>query len=709
MPSLPRLPILFVDDEAPVRRAFERTMRQRGFKVTTAASGPEALRAVQLQQYPVVVTDLRMPGLDGIALIERIVSIYPDTSFVVVTGMPEVDLRRDHGTHHGITAIVPKPWNDDELASIVERAYELQRQRAESAALDADVYRVLLVENAAEQDSSVADCLRSAFDKRLKLTFAQSVREAIAKLHDSEVDIILTDLGLPDAGGLDCVRALHPASQEAAIIVLSDIHDEALSLEAIRVGAQEYIAKPDLHARHLRQLIRFAVERKKAEQRLAHRANYDQLTGLANRSTLRRKLVQSLARATRSNEKLAVMFLDLDHFKAINDAYGHEGGDRLLREVSDRLLAAVREYDTVARLSGDEFAILVEGLESAEIPEALARRIVASLSRPITLDGAELCVTSSIGIASYPGAAETADELLKAADFAMYLAKERGRNTYVRMQEPHDAQAKKALSLAAQLRVAKQADQFCLFYQPQVALPSLEVVGLEALLRWRRDDGVLVSPAEFVPVLEDSGLILEAGAWVLHEACRKLGELREEGHLHLRMAVNLSAKQFEAQGLVDTVKSAMKAHRVPPGCLELEITESLLMRDTERTNSTLAELKRLGVRIAIDDFGTGYSSLAYLDRFDVDVLKIDQSFIRAISRDNQREAVAGAIVGLGHQLGLEVVAEGVESDSQMHYMIAQGCNMAQGYLFGRPEEHWSPPARSSVLLVSPGVSLSLAV
>lgn len=708
MTPLPsRLPILFVDDEAPVRRAFERTMRQRGFTVTTAASGPEALRAVQLQQYPVVVTDLRMPGLDGVALIERIVSIYPDTSFVVVTGVPEVDLRRDHGTHHGITAIVPKPWNDDELASIVERAYDLQRQRAESAALDADVYRVLLVESEAVPPSPLAACLREALDGRLRLTTAGSVRDAIAKLHDAEVDIILADLSLPDAGGLDCVRALHPASQDAAIIMLSDAPDEALSLEAIRVGAQEFIAKADLSARNLRQLIRFAVERKKAEQRLAHRANYDQLTGLANRSTLRRKLVQSLARATRSNEKLAVMFLDLDHFKSINDAYGHEAGDKLLREVSDRLLAAVREYDTVTRLAGDEFAILVEGLESAEIPEALARRIVASLSRPIKLDEAELCVTSSIGIASFPGAGETADELLKAADFAMYLAKERGRNTFVRVQEPHDAQVKKTLSLAAQLRVATQTDQFCLYYQPQVALPSLEVVGLEALLRWRRDDGVLVSPAEFIPVLEASGLILEAGAWVLHQACRKLRELRDDGQRTLRMAVNLSAKQFEAQGLVQTVENALQTYDIPGACLELEITESLLMRDTDRTNATLAELKRLGVRIAIDDFGTGYSSLAYLDRFDVDVLKIDQSFIRAISRDNQRESVAGAIVGLGHQLGLEVVAEGIESEVQMHYMIAQGCNMAQGFLFGHPEEHWSAPERSSAILPIP-TRLSLA-
>jgi diguanylate cyclase (GGDEF)-like protein len=694
LPNL-RPRVLFVDDEADVRRAFERTLRSRGFQVTLAASGSEALRLAQAQPFPVVVTDLRMPGLDGIALIERIAAISPNTSFVVVTGMPEVDLRRDHGAAQNVTALVPKPWKDDELASIIERAAELQQQRAGAAESKGALQALLL--DLGEQPE-LERSLREALPASISLVRTESVEDAVAHLHDQPTDLIFVQAEPGETQSLECIRLLHPASQEAAIIVMSPRSDEALALEAIRAGAQDFVTTSKLCPEALRSFIRLAVERKRAEQRLAHRANYDQLTGLANRSTLRRKLVQSLARATRNNEKLAVMFLDLDHFKAINDAYGHGVGDHLLREVSDRLLAAVREYDTVARLAGDEFAILVEGLENAEIPEALAQRIVSSLARPISAEDTELAVTSSIGIASYPGAGDTADELLKAADFAMYLAKQRGRNTFVRVQEPHGAQAKKALSLAAQLRVAKQADQFCLHYQPQVCLPTLEVVGLEALMRWRREDGVLVPPSEFIPVLEDCGLILEAGAWVLHEACRKLSELRAMGCMEMRMAVNLSAKQFEATGLVRVVADALQDFGLPPACLELEITESLLMRDTERTNRTLADLKALGVRIAIDDFGTGYSSLAYLDRFDVDVLKIDRSFIRAIARDGQREAVAGAVVGLGHQLGLEVIAEGVESELQLAYMVAQGCNMAQGYLFGHPCEEWLPAPRASVIM-----------
>jgi diguanylate cyclase (GGDEF)-like protein len=387
------------------------------------------------------------------------------------------------------------------------------------------------------------------------------------------------------------------------------------------------------------------------------------------------------------------MFLDLDHFKAVNDSLGHAGGDELLKGVARRIQGCVRESDTVARLGGDEFAIVLEDLSDAQ-------GILRALSEPFVLDGHEILITASIGIAVRPPSA--GEELLKDADTAMHRAKERGRNSYEFFTQEMNVQALERLTLQNMLRRGLEREEFWLCYQPQVDLATGGVVGVEALLRWHRPDLGVVSPATFVPVLEESGLIVPVGEWVLRTACRQTRTWQESGAGRLRVAVNLSARQFGREDLVGTVARVLEETGLDPRCLEMEITESLLMEDIEGSSRTLDELKRVvgGVRVSIDDFGTGYSSLSYLKSFPIDLLKIDRSFVRDLATDPDDAAITTAIIGLAHNLRLEVIAEGVETEEQLVFLRNKRCDGVQGYYFGRPM-----PAEDLALLLEEGKPL----
>lgn len=679
--------VLFIDDDPGIRRAFCRVLGTRGFETETASSGTEALRMAESQQYPVIVTDLRMPGMDGLTLIERMRALQPHSAFVVLTGMPDLDLNRTNATANQIDAVLSKPWNADELEEVLRRAANLHHRRCGAATGEGEVLPSVLV---IEDNPGEAETIRGLLEPAVgELVLAERLAEGLQVLRQRKFDAVLADLSLPDARGLDVVVRVRTLAPDAAVVMLGGLDDEDVALRGVQMGVQDYMSKRSMDARSLRRTLRYAVERKRAEQRLAFLARHDQLTGLANRTTFQEKLNVALARARRQSQPLAVLFVDVDRFKAINDSLGHEAGDHLLRTVSERLLASVREYDTVARIGGDEFGVLLEDIDAQSAPTEVCGRILSALTTPVMLDDLELVVTGSVGVAIHPEAGETAERLMKAADFALHAAKVRGRNSFQVAQGDEDNEAAQKIRLAAELRHALRDKQFLLFYQPQIDIRDNRVVGLEALLRWRKPNGRLVSPAEFIPILEDTGLIVEVGVWVLEEACRQLARWREEGLSDLRVAVNLSAKQFETNGLVDAVKGALERSGIEPDGLELEITESLLMQDTSHTNQTLEALKALGVRIAVDDFGTGYSSLAYLERFRVDVLKIDRSFINAINVRGRRGSVAGAIVGLAHRLGLEVVAEGVENEDQLAHLQSNDCDVVQGFYFGKPSDGWN--------------------
>lgn len=527
-----------------------------------------------------------------------------------------------------------------------------------------------------------------------QISHASRLEDALERLEGTPFDVVLLDLSLPDSTGTETVERVRTAAARTPVVVLSGQDDEQTALRALQGGAEDYLVKGrgdgDLVARS----IRYAIQRKKAEERLAYLAQYDHLTGLANRALFQDRLQQAVARAERSDSRLALVFVDLDRFKAVNDTLGHESGDVLLGEVARRIRDRVRESDTVARLGGDEFAIILEGISEAEDAARVAQDVQRLLMEPVSLSEYEIPAPASMGIALWP--ASGGERLLKDADAAMYRAKRQGGNRYHFYTEEMNRQATARLTLERDLRRALQAGQFELHYQPQMDLSTGGIIGTEALLRWRHPGRGLVPPNEFVPILEDMRLIFAVGRWVLGAACRQGREWREAGLPPVRIAVNLSARQFGRRELTDDVAWALAEGGLEPEGLELEITETLLMEDPETALETLERLRTElgGVGISIDDFGTGYSSLYRLKALPVRRIKIDRSFVQGIPGDAGDAAITAALIRLAHDLRLGVVAEGVETAEQLEFLRVRGCDEAQGFYLGRPV----PPDEFAALL-----------
>jgi diguanylate cyclase (GGDEF)-like protein/PAS domain S-box-containing protein len=431
-------------------------------------------------------------------------------------------------------------------------------------------------------------------------------------------------------------------------------------------------------------VVRDITERRLAAHRLQHQAHHDGLTGLPNRTLFYEILEKMLAQATINGWKLAVLFLDLDNFKTVNDTLGHSSGDELLVLFSNRLAQCVRVRDTVGRLGGDEFALIVLMRDGENTAAVVANKIRDVLRAPFTLGGHEVCLTASIGITMHPNDASTPEVLIKYADTAMYRAKEAGRDTFRFFTAQMNVEVLARRDLEIALRKALDNDEFVLHYQPKVHTASGRIVGLEALLRWERPGHGLVPPQEFIPALEETGLIVRAGRWVIDAACRQIGQWLHSPIGPMKVSVNVAGRQFIEGDLGTDVIAALETHGVPPGLLELELTEGSLLADTERTIGILKDLKRIGVQISIDDFGTGYSSLAYLRRFPIDKLKIDIAFIREVTSNPDDAAIVRAIISMAHSLKLQVNAEGVESAAQLAFLTRHHCDEIQGYLFSAP-------------------------
>ncbi|HAI60112.1 MAG TPA: GGDEF domain-containing protein [Xanthomonadaceae bacterium] len=434
-------------------------------------------------------------------------------------------------------------------------------------------------------------------------------------------------------------------------------------------------------------VVNDVTQKKRAEQELRYLANYDTLTGLPNRTLLSERLSRAIIRARRQESRVAVLYIDLDHFKDINDSLGHAAGDRLLKAAAARLQAAVGPTDTVARLGGDEFTIIVEDLDSIATAERLARELIAAFASPLEVDERHTAtITPSIGISLYPDHALVPTDLLKFADTAMYAAKADGRNTFEIYDDAMDAEARRRAAILAALRRALAQDELRLVFQPRLSLRSGGIVGVEALLRWRSAELGEIGPAEFIPLAEESGLILPIGEWVLHQACRTLRQWQDAGLADLSCSVNVSVLQLLRAPLAQQVAAAIAVCGLAPDRLELELTESMVMKNAEETRAVLDQLREVGVRIAIDDFGTGYSSLVYLKRLPIDTLKIDKAFIGDLTDDPDDKAITATIITMAHSLGLQVVAEGVETSEQLVYLRDQGCDEVQGYWLSRPLE-----------------------
>jgi diguanylate cyclase (GGDEF)-like protein/PAS domain S-box-containing protein len=427
------------------------------------------------------------------------------------------------------------------------------------------------------------------------------------------------------------------------------------------------------------------TDRKRAEQELRYLANYDTLTGLPNRTLLSERLGHAIIRARRGNRKVAVLFLDLDRFKHVNDSMGHAAGDRMLKAAGGRLRHVVREGDTVARLGGDEFTVVLEDVAGNLEAEHIAQKVIAAFDQPLELDnGQEVVISPSIGISFYPDHGQVPTDLLKFADTAMYQAKERGRRTYMVYTEAMDAAARLRATTVTALRKALERNEFTLVYQPKLSLLDERVTGVEALLRWRSEDLGNVPPTSFIPIAEETGMIIEIGDWVVDQACAQLARWREAGIRDVTMSVNVSVLQLLRGELTQRLCDILAEHDVAPNQLELELTESMVMANAEQSITTLRQLKAVGVTLAIDDFGTGYSSLSYLKRLPIDTLKIDKEFVGDITTDPDDEAITATVITMAHSLGLNVVAEGVESAEQVEYLREQGCDEIQGHWLSLP-------------------------
>ena len=543
---------------------------------------------------------------------------------------------------------------------------------------------VLLIEDSAGDALLTRIQLDEAAPGQYRLTHVETLAEGLRRAAAHRFDVALLDLSLRDANGLDGLRALREHHPQLPVVVLTGERDEERAVEAVRQGAQDYLAKHQLQGGLLVRCIRYAIESKRAEDRLTLLAQYDPLTGLPNRALFRDRLTHAIARGQRAQSLVGLLYLDLDRFKGINDSLGHDLGDLLLKAVAGRLQNCVRDVDTVARMGGDEFTVVLESVANLEGVTMTAQRILNALTQPFTLDGHEVFVTASIGLTVYPYDEKDAHGLLKHADIAMYRAKAQGGNAYQGYNASMSTAVSEHLALENDMRRALARDEFLLHYQPQMDLRRHRVIGMEALIRWQHPERGLIAPARFIPIAEESGLINAIGHWVLHAACVETRQRQAHTHPDLRVAVNLSAHQFRQRHLVRGVADILRDTGLKPASLELELTEGSLMGDTEAALAALDELKAMGVKISIDDFGTGYSSLRYLKTFPIDTLTIDQSFVRDITTDPNDAAIATAIIAMAHSLGISVIAEGVETTAQLELLRQKRCNAIQGYLLSRP-------------------------
>ncbi|MRV73526.1 EAL domain-containing protein [Duganella sp. FT92W] len=531
------------------------------------------------------------------------------------------------------------------------------------------------------------------------VTSTMDPREVCAMHRAHDYDLILLDINMPFMDGFAVMEHLKQIDADTYLPILALTAAPEYKLRALAEGARDFVAKPFDHSEVLSR-IRNMLEVRLLYKGSCHHGqrveNYDALTGLPNRTLFQRALEHTLAAEQRQGvlHLSAVLLADLDGFSRVNDTLGQAAGDEVLRQAARRLQQCAPAAGSLARIGNDEFALLVSALDTPATAMAVAEKIRTACAEPFAVDGGEVCLTASVGIALHPGDAGDAATLVRHAGVALHQARMAGVNSCRWFTESMNTKVQQRFEFENALRKAHSQREFELYYQPKLDIGSGRVAGVEALLRWNRPGCGLVSPGEFIPVLEETGLIVAVGAWVIDEACRQAALWKEAAGQPFHIAVNVASRQFAEGNLEDIVRQALLAHDIPPAMLSLEVTESAVMADTERAADMLAALRRLGVQVAIDDFGTGYSSLAYLKRLPVDTLKIDIAFIREVTRNPGDAALVDAIIAMAHSLGLDVVAEGVETAEQLAYLGRRRCDQIQGYYFSRP----LPAAQCAALL-----------
>ncbi|MFI3154790.1 MAG: EAL domain-containing protein [Methylococcaceae bacterium] len=555
--------------------------------------------------------------------------------------------------------------------------------------MDHAVAKILLIEDN-PGDAKLVEVLLEAnhnTNKHFELIRVGLLSEAFPVLEQGGISAILLDLGLPDGNGLESLTRIYAAALTIPIVVLSAEEDELLAIQSVQLGAQDFLVKNGISELVLRRSLYYAIERKNLLEQLQYLAYYDVLTGLPNRKLFYDRLKQDVVGARRSKKSLALIFLDLNDFKLVNDSLGHRSGDDLLKEVAKRLQDCIRTTDCAARMGGDEFTLILNDLNNAEDAALIADKILQTLAEPLILNAQQITVHASLGIAIYPNDCNDIETLIGAADAAMYQAKESGRGKkggFRFFSAAMGAKVQRNTDKVERLNEAFERGEFELHYQPSVDVRSGMIVGMEALLRWRHPEQGLLTPANFMTDLENSGLIVSVGRWVLHQACAQIKSWQQQDLAALIISVNISSRQFRQGGFVDSVVDALQENGVAPTLLELEFHEATLWEDDDYSVQELKRLAQMGVKLSLDNFGNDMISFKSLTKFPIHAIKIDQSLIRQDSLHSSEAVIAKAAIEIARIFQIKGLATGVENESQLEMVRHIDCDDAQGYLYGRP-------------------------
>ena len=684
--------ILIADDDQTVQTLGETALQIAGYDVVGVADGPSALEAFDRLTPDLVLLDIEMPGMNGLQVCQEIQQRETEfeTPVVMLTAFGDsesVDRAFEAGAQDFISKPIPWPILPYRVRQV------LRTSQAFRAVQKTERRNLALLQ-------AIPDMIFILDSKGEILEYLSGRRPENSTVTDDNDGGTISELLPPHV-----VKKARKHLSTALATMETQIFNYSLD-NGKRFFETRLVPQKD---NTLMAIVRETTQRRLSEAKVRHLAYHDNLTGLPNRQHFSKKLRRAIRHARANNSKMAALYLDLDRFKRINDTLGHAVGDALLKAVAKRLDRCVRDVDSVseigtdddstarlARLGGDEFVVLIENISDESEASGVANRIRKALTAPFKYQGHQFVITPSIGISMYPNDADKKETLLMNADMAMYQAKASGRNNYRFYSNTMNMQSLDRLDLESDLRSAIANQQFHLYYQPKVDIESYKIVGLEALLRWQHPDRGWMAPRQFIPIAEETGLIVPLGTWVVQETCRQLKEWQRKGLGQISVAVNVSSRQFCHGDLLSSVLRIVKENDIPAQSLELEITETLLMTNVEETTAALHAFKKAGIRISVDDFGTGYSSLSYLKQFPLDALKIDQSFVQDLHKNRDDAAICAAIIAMAKELGLSVIAEGVELEEQLEFLRQHGCDQIQGFIFSKP----LPPKEAEAMMMA---------
>jgi len=680
--------VLIVDDEPRQRDSLREMITLYGYEVVTAGSGNEALDTLTKVSFDLLLLDLNMPGLSGLDVIDFVTRNEVNCKVVVVSGDASFESAKA-ALQRGAYDFLKKPYVPAELINTMKNA--AHKKDLEAAHLiinqkleESEYLHRFIVDHSPD--------IVFMLDREGRFTFLNdTVYKALGynrnDLIGEHYSVLISGQSADKAKHVFEERRNGDRKSKNVELMLrsqDDSEHRFFDTSSMSVRLNQLDSCPDIfHGTY--GVARDVTEQKRAQELISYQAYHDLLTRLPNRTLLEDRLNMAISQAARNKQKFAIMFLDLDRFKWVNDTLGHTMGDRLLQTVSQRLEHSLRKGDTLARFGGDEFALILPLVQRREDAGVIAEKILNEFKLPFMIDDHELFVSASIGIALYPEAGSTMDALVRSADMAMYCVKDRGKNGFEFFNETMNETSTTRMTIERELRRALLNNELKVCYQPQVNAVSEKIVGFEALIRWEHPEKGLIYPNDFIPIAEETGLILDVGNFVLETVCQNIFNWREAGIENVRVSVNFSALQVEQSDFIERIVNSLQRFELPGSCLEVEITENVMMNDMSQVVQKLRHLTNLGIKIAIDDFGTGYSSLSYLQQFPINTLKIDKSFVSSINVNAGGTSIVNAIVAMAQGLNLNLIAEGVETDPQLDYLRSLGCAEIQGWLFGKAE------------------------